>query len=206
MDGPRRADGRSAAGTCPSPRIGRVRRPGRAAAPGPAPGQGPARELAATAEPARPYRARATRQRWAESRRGRGRPSELARPGVPGSPRRRRSRPAALRVQAAHRRRVGDPLDGEEVRAQAHVTRGAFWLIASVSSKALTMISLSFALTIGLAPVVAVEVLDPLEVADRHAAGVAQDVRDQEDAAVVEDRRRRPASSGRWPPRQRSSP
>ena len=33
-----------------------------------------------------------------------------------------------------------------------------------------------------LAPVVAVEVLDPLEVADRHAAGVAQDVGDQEHA------------------------
>ena len=39
-----------------------------------------------------------------------------------------------------------------------------------------------------LAPVVAVEVLDPLEVADGHAAGVAQDVRDEEDAPVVEDR------------------
>ena len=42
------------------------------------------------------------------------------------------------------------------------------------------MISLSFSLTTALAPVVAVEVLDPLEVADRHAAGVAQDVRDHE--------------------------
>ena len=30
-------------------------------------------------------------------------------------------------------------------------------------------------------------VLDPLEVADRHAAGVAQDVRDQEHAVVVQD-------------------
>ena len=34
-----------------------------------------------------------------------------------------------------------------------------------------------------LAPVVAVEVLDPLEVADRHATGVAQDVRDHEHAS-----------------------
>ena len=40
---------------------------------------------------------------------------------------------------------------------------------------------------VGLAPVVAVEVLDPLEVADGHAAGVAQDVRDHEHAALVED-------------------
>ena len=38
-----------------------------------------------------------------------------------------------------------------------------------------------------LAPVVAVEVLDPLEVADRHAAGVAQDVRDQEHAVLGQD-------------------
>ena len=35
-----------------------------------------------------------------------------------------------------------------------------------------------------LAPVVAVEVLDPLEVADRHAAGVAQDVGDHEHAVA----------------------
>ena len=40
----------------------------------------------------------------------------------------------------------------------------------------------------GLAPVVAVEVLDPLEVADGHAAGVAQDVGDHEDAVLEQDR------------------
>ena len=34
------------------------------------------------------------------------------------------------------------------------------------------------------APEVAVEVLDPLEVADRDAAGVAEDVGDEEDAAL----------------------
>ena len=38
-----------------------------------------------------------------------------------------------------------------------------------------------------LGPVVAVEVLHPLEVADGHAAGVAQDVRDHEHAVVVQD-------------------
>ena len=38
-----------------------------------------------------------------------------------------------------------------------------------------------------LGPEEALHVLDPLEVADRHAAGVAQDVGDDEDAAVVQD-------------------
>ena len=41
---------------------------------------------------------------------------------------------------------------------------------------------------LGLGPVVAVEVLHPLEVADGHAAGVAQDVRDHEHAALEQDR------------------
>ena len=49
------------------------------------------------------------------------------------------------------------------------------------------MISWSLLVDDLLAPVVAVEVLHPLEVADRHAAGVAQDVGDQEDAAPEED-------------------
>ena len=70
-------------------------------------------------------------------------------------------------------------------------------------AKALTMISLELGVDDVLGPVVAVEVLDPLEVADGDAAGVAQDVGDQEDAALVEDRRRPRASSGRWRPRRR---
>ena len=47
---------------------------------------------------------------------------------------------------------------------------------------------LELVVDLGLVPEVAVEVLHPLEVADGHAAGVAQDVRDQEDAVLEEDR------------------
>ena len=51
-------------------------------------------------------------------------------------------------------------------------------------------------------PEVLLLVLDPLEVGDGDAAGVGQDVGDDEDAALAQDRPRPRAWSGRWPPRR----
>jgi len=49
------------------------------------------------------------------------------------------------------------------------------------------MISCSLSLTCSMLQQVAIEVLDPFEVADSHAAGVAQDVGDEEPAVGVEN-------------------
>ena len=58
---------------------------------------------------------------------------------------------------------------------------------SSVSLERLDHDLLELGVDDGLAPVVAVEVLDPLEVADGDATGVAQDVGDQEHPVLEQD-------------------
>ena len=88
-----------------------------------------------------------------------------------------------LRVEAAHRGGVGDALDGQQVGRRAHVHAFAEAHRQDVLER-LDHDPLELVVDLGLVPEVAVEVLDPLEVADRHAAGVAQDVGDLEDAPL----------------------
>ena len=97
------------------------------------------------------------------------------------------SAPRALRVQAAHRGGVGDALDGQQVGGGAHVDRLPCAASSSVSSEGLDHDLLELLVDLASLQKSRLQVLDPLEVADRDAAGVAQDVRDQEDAALVED-------------------
>ena len=81
---------------------------------------------------------------------------------------------------------IGDPRHGQQVGGGPHVARLALGdgqgLVEGLDHDDPQLV-----VDHRLGPVVAVEVLDPFEVADRHAAGVAQDVGDHEDAVAGQD-------------------
>src|SRR6266566_1967128 len=90
-----------------------------------------------------------------------------------------------LWIEAAHLGRIGDSLNGKQVRRRPHVD-----LVPLGDGQGLAERLDHDLLELGvhdlLAPVVAVQVLDPLEVADGHATRIAQDVRDHERAVLEE--------------------
>src|ERR1035437_3348846 len=89
-------------------------------------------------------------------------------------------------VQAADAAGFGDTRHAEHIRRQAHVD-----LLVGVDLEHVGEgpghYLLQFRVDILLIPEEVVFVLHPLEVADRHATGVTEDVRDQEYALLVED-------------------
>src|SRR5256885_3849863 len=91
-----------------------------------------------------------------------------------------------LGVYASRERGLGDPADRNHVRGRAHVD---LVLLGHVEHVVEGLHHYLFQARVdrGLAPEQVLEVLHPLEVAHRDAAGVAEDVRDEEHALLVED-------------------
>src|SRR5919109_4030267 len=91
-----------------------------------------------------------------------------------------------LRIEAAGHRGLGDPLDGKAVRRHPHRRRPALVrrprLVEGARGDVVQPL-----VDLVLLPEVLLETLHPLEVGDDHPAGVGEDVRQHDDAAVVED-------------------
>src|ERR1700730_17673519 len=91
-----------------------------------------------------------------------------------------------LWVYASHRRRVGYPLDRQRVSSQPHVDalvdRGVEDLVEGPRDDVVQL-----GVDLLLLPEEGLQVLHPLEIRNDHTARVGDDVRDQEDAALVKD-------------------
>src|SRR5690606_16397833 len=94
--------------------------------------------------------------------------------------------PPSSGIDPAELERPGHPLDRDDVGRDAE--RHAVLLARVVDLvEGLVHHPVEAAVDAVEAPEVAVAVLDPLEVGDRHAAGVGEDVRDDDDAVLLED-------------------
>ena len=89
-------------------------------------------------------------------------------------------------VEAARRRRLGDPLHREPVRGRPHPRREALRGGPGLLERARHDV-VELRVDLVLLPEVLLEPLDPLEVRDDHAAGVREHVGEHEDPAVLED-------------------
>src|SRR2546423_9451326 len=90
------------------------------------------------------------------------------------------------RKYSAYARRLGDPSDGEDVSARAHVNPEALGGRVDAGEGAAHSLFERVADAV-FRPEVAVLILHPLVVADGDAAGVGEDVGHEEDAAVEEE-------------------
>src|SRR5713101_879380 len=118
-----------------------------------------------------------------KSKAGRTRSADRARPGSNGKPESfvpSASKAQRLRKQAADQRSLGDAPDRQDVRCGAHVRVILAHGLVDVMERALHH-RLEPQVHFILLPEVALQVLRPLEVAHRHAAGVCQDVGQHED-------------------------
>src|ERR1700675_2756413 len=94
--------------------------------------------------------------------------------------------PVLLRIYPARYGRFSDALDGQAVGSEAHRDTSALHQGPGLVERARDDV-VQLRVDLGFLPEVLLQPLDPFEVGDDHAAGVRQDVGEDEHALLLED-------------------